>query len=64
MNASKQGRGGKRNGSGRKMLGPEKRITISAVFPPDLVEQLDAMAKADNKSRSSLLVDLIRKALP
>jgi hypothetical protein len=61
--AESSGHGGKREGAGRKRLESEKRITISAVFPPDLVVKIDALAKAESKSRSSILVELIRKAL-
>jgi len=58
-----ENRGGKREGAGRKRLEPEKRLTISAAFPPDLVAKIDALAKAEGKSRSSVLVELIRRAL-
>lgn len=58
-----QGRGGKREGSGRKRLEQDKRVTISAALPPDLVAKLDARAKAEGKSRSSLLVELLQKSL-
>ena len=59
-----QNHGGKRDGAGRKRLPQsEKHITISAALAPDLVEKLDAKAKAEGKSRSRLLADIIKAAL-
>lgn len=55
--------GGKREGAGRKALGKQKSVSVSVATPPDLLEQIDAIAAAQKKSRSSVMVDLIRKGL-
>jgi predicted DNA-binding protein len=57
-------KGGKRPGAGRKRLQPdEKGVTVAFVLPPELVTRLDALAGAEGKSRSTVLVEILRRSL-
>jgi hypothetical protein len=56
-------KGGKRAGAGRKRLQPdEKGVTVAFVLPPELVTRLDALAGRENKSRSAVLVEILRRS--
>ena len=59
-----QGRGGSRPGSGRKSKdATEKVIPVAISLPFDLVQKLDAIATAEQKSRSKLILEIIQKSL-
>ena len=59
-----QGHGGKREGSGRKAKdAAEKVVTVAICLPFDLVQKLDTIATAEQKSRSKLILELVQKSL-
>ena len=58
-----QGRGGKRPGAGRKQEGKTPATTVAISLQADIVHQLDALAKAQGKSRSRVIQEIIQKAL-
>ena len=57
-----QGRGGRRPGSGRKAKdAAEKAVTVAICLPLDLVQKLDAISAAEQKSRSKVILEFIQK---
>ena len=58
-----QGRGGKRPGSGRKTIGKGKAVGVTVNLPPEVLAQVDALADAEQKSRSSVMLEIIQKTL-
>ena len=60
---AEQSHGGKREGSGRKALGSSPAVGVTVNLPPEILERIDAIAKAENKSRSKVILDIIRSEL-
>jgi len=60
--AKKSGRGGKREGAGRKLANPSEgpTKTMAASVPESLLTQLDAIAKQNDWSRSEAVTRAIR----
>jgi hypothetical protein len=62
--AKKKQHGGRREGAGRKPTNPEGRtVTLTASVPGELVTRLDAMAEANDWSRSQAVTEAIRALL-
>ena len=64
MAKKKKGRGGAREGAGRKPVNPEgKTVVLAASVPGELAEQLDALAKKRGWNRSQAVTEAIRGLL-
>lgn len=62
--AKKKSVGGRREGSGRKMIHPEgATIPITVRVPETLVDGVDALAEKREQSRSEVVSDAIRGLL-
>lgn len=53
-------RGGRREGAGRKK-NPEKRVQLSALVPPDLLQAINAASLREGISRSEFLTRALYK---
>lgn len=51
----KKGRGGHREGAGRKRMGAEKRVMMGLSVPPEVKEKLAAKAREEGISVSELV---------
>jgi hypothetical protein len=64
MVKKKTGRGGAREGAGRKPTNPEGRTMLVAVtVPVDLVERLDRFAKTQAWNRSQAVTEAVRRLI-
>lgn len=64
MEQEKKGRGGKREGSGRKAMPAElKRVNMVVKIKPAIVAELKARAKEDKVSVSSIVENIIENNL-
>ncbi|MDR2439238.1 MAG: ribbon-helix-helix domain-containing protein [Planctomycetaceae bacterium] len=55
--------GGSRPNSGRKLLGPEAKKTMSMVIQPTLLDKIDLLARQYGQSRSVVIEHLLESAL-
>jgi hypothetical protein len=61
MAKKKKGRGGARDGAGRKPVNPEgKTVVLAASVPGELADQLDNLAKERGWNRSKAVTEAIR----
>tara|TARA_Y100000310_G_scaffold337769_1_gene425719 strand:- start:1489 stop:1689 length:201 start_codon:yes stop_codon:yes gene_type:complete len=63
--SGKSGKGGAREGSGRKNKYGRGRKTrhLSINFPQDIIDKLDAKAEKQEVSRSEIVVALVEKGM-
>lgn len=59
MEKEKKGRGGRREGAGRKSVGDPKTATITLRVTPAIKDELRRRAKSSNKTIADLLTDLL-----
>jgi metal-responsive CopG/Arc/MetJ family transcriptional regulator len=47
----------------KKRTNKDRRIKLGIAMPPTLVKQLDAQAKREERSRSNMIVQFVRRGL-
>lgn len=63
MVKKKSGRGGRREGAGRKVGSDGPAVIVTASVPGSLVARLDALAEAEGWNRSRAITEAIRAVL-